>query len=415
MLAPVTSDRSLLYASSLLRSLAIGMLGVLIALHVIAHHWSNGLLFAIVGAGLAGGGLASGLAAFTADHARRAWLSALSALSAAGVVVCAFGPGEGWMLVAAFVGMLNGMGKDRSAQQVIETAILPATASASERTFVIARYTMLQDIGLAVGTLAAGLPALLGDASSADGAAATTAALLIAAALLGIGVVLPWFMTSAIETPRPPVAMRLAPESRRVLVRLCALFSLDSIGGGFITGALVTYFFITQYAQPEWIIGALLFTARCANAVSHLGAAWLAKRIGLVNTMVFTHIPSSLLLVTVGFTGSFWIAAILYLMRESLVEMDVPTRQSYVMAVVRPEERTFVSAVTSLVRLGGWAIGALAAGLAMRHVGLAAPLIACAVMKITYDVLLYASFRHLKPPEELPAPGVTSAPARPGA
>ncbi|MBA3709096.1 MAG: MFS transporter [Planctomycetes bacterium] len=400
------SDRVLLCLSSLLRSLAIGMLGVLIALHFISHHWSDRLLFEVVASGLAGGALASGLAAFVADHGRRRWLSVLSALSAGGVAVCAFAPDESWMLVAAFVGMLNGMGKDRSAQQVIETAILPATATAAERTLVIARYSMLQDIGLAVGTLAAGLPKILAPATGGSG---TGASLMIAAGLLACGVVIPLFLSSAVEIPRPPVAMRLSPASRGVLWRLCGLFSLDSLGGGFITGSLVTFFFIKQFDQSAVVVGSLLFLARCANAVSHLGAAWLAKRIGLVNTMVFTHIPSSLLLVTVGFTGSFWVAAVLYLLRESLVEMDVPTRQSYVMAVVRPEERTFVSAVTSLVRLGGWAVGAAIAGavLALPHVGLAMPLIACAALKITYDILLYWNFRHVKPPEEQVAAQVT--------
>jgi MFS family permease len=127
---------------------------------------------------------------------------------------------------------------------------------------------------------------------------------------------------------------------------------------------------------------------------------WLAQRIGLVNTMVFTHIPSSLLLVTVAFAPNFWVAAVLFLLREGLVEMDVPTRQSDVMAVVRPEERTFASGVTHLVRLGGWAVAPSFAGFLMQYLALGTPLFIGAGMKISYDILLYFSFRGIKPPEE---------------
>jgi predicted MFS family arabinose efflux permease len=136
------------------------------------------------------------------------------------------------------------------------------------------------------------------------------------------------------------------------------------------------------------------------NAVSHWGAAWLARRLGLVATMVYTHIPSSLLLLTVPLAPTFPIAATLFLLREGLVEMDVPTRQSYVMAVVRPEERTFASGVTQLVRTGAWAVAPAFAGAMMEGVSMATPLVAGAAMKIVYDVLLWSAFRRLKPPEE---------------
>ncbi len=144
----------------------------------------------------------------------------------------------------------------------------------------------------------------------------------------------------------------------------------------------------------------LFFAARIANALSHFAAAWLARRIGLVNTMVFTHIPSSFLLLTVPFMPTFPVAAALFLLRESLVEMDVPTRQSYVMAVVRPEERTFASGITHLVRMAGWAVAPAIAGLLMTGTSLAAPLVVGATLKILYDIALWRAFRRLRPPEE---------------
>jgi MFS family permease len=163
---------------------------------------------------------------------------------------------------------------------------------------------------------------------------------------------------------------------------------------------MLSYFFYERFGVSAGSIGLLFAGARAANALSHLGAAWLAKRIGLVNTMVFTHVPSSLLLVTVAFAPSFPVAAALFLLREGLVEMDVPTRQSYVMAVVRPEERTFASGLTHVVRMGAWAVAPAFAGLFMKDVSLLAPLLVGAGMKIGYDVLLYASFKRIRPPEE---------------
>jgi MFS family permease len=167
--------------------------------------------------------------------------------------------------------------------------------------------------------------------------------------------------------------------------------------------SLLAYFFYSRFQTSEVVVGFLFFAARIANAFSHLGAAWLAKRIGLVNTMVFTHIPSSILLMTVPFAPSFPVAAILFLLRESLVEMDVPTRQSYVMAVVRPDERTFASGVTHLVRLGAWSVAPSFAGALMgsgNAMMMGAPIVAGAAMKIGYDVLLYFAFRRHRPPEE---------------
>jgi len=196
------------------------------------------------------------------------------------------------------------------------------------------------------------------------------------------------------------VGSEIRPETKRVLWRLGSLFALDSLGGGFLTATLLSLFFFQRFGVNEALLGPLFFCARVLNALSHLAAAWLARRIGLVATMVFTHIPSSLLLLTVSFAPTFPIAATLFLLREGLVEMDVPTRQSYVMAVVRPEERTFASGVTQLVRTGAWAVAPAFAGVMMEGVSMATPLVAGAATKIAYDLLLWSAFRKLKPPEE---------------
>ncbi len=292
------------------------------------------------------------------------------------------------------------MGRDRGASLVLEQAVLPATATDATRTKTFAWYNVLQDIGHAAGSLTAGLPGVLekagglGELASFRWSIAGYACLALGTAPLALA------LSQAAEAPAAPRQERLSPSSRRMLWRIASLFGLDSLGGGFLTAALLSYFFYERFGVSAGSIGLLFAGARAANALSHLGAAWLAKRIGLVNTMVFTHMPSSFLLVTVAFAPSFPIAATLFLLREGLVEMDVPTRQSYVMAVVRLRERTFASGLTHVVRMAAWAVAPAFAGLFMKRVSLWAPLLVGAGMKVAYDILLYLSFRGIRPPEE---------------
>ena len=158
-------------------------------------------------------------------------------------------------------------------------------------------------------------------------------------------------------------------------------------------------------------MGLVFFVVHILNAGSHLGAAWLARRVGLVNTMVFTHLPSSLFLMAVPLAPSFKWAVLLFLCREALVEMDVPTRQSYVAALVNPTERTFASGITNLARNIFWAVGSASAGLLMQAVSFSAPLLVGGGAKVAYDLLLYKSFRKLEPPEEALRPSTSTNPA----
>ncbi|OGF13244.1 MAG: hypothetical protein A2W00_08470 [Candidatus Eisenbacteria bacterium RBG_16_71_46] len=397
-------DRTLLFAAAFLRAVATALIGVLLGIYLAKLGFDPAAIGVVIAAGLSGAATATLIATLAADRAgRRRFLLALALLGAAGTAAVAVATQPLLLGAAAFFGMLNGMGRDRGAALALEQAMLPATASDAGRTRVIAWSNVLQDAGHALGSLLAVLPEALrrfagvGDVTSFRLAVGVAALLLLVTAALYVG------LSPAIEVHAGRTAAPLSRESRGVLIRICSLFALDGLGGGFLTTALLSYFFFERFGTPAGIIGVLFFGARLANAASHLGAAWLARRIGLVNTMVFTHVPSSLLLVTVAFAPSFPIAAGLFLLREGLVEMDVPTRQSYVMAVVRPAERTFASGVTYLVRLGAWAVAPSFAGILMQGVSLATPLFIGAGMKIAYDVMLYAAFRHRRAPEERPA------------
>lgn len=396
--------RRLLYASAFLRALATGTAGVTVGAFLGRLDAGGAVLGTVVSAGLGGAALAAVLATFLADRVgRRRFLVVTSLLGAAGTVGFALASSPLVLAAAAFVGMVNGMGKDRGAALILEQAVLPSMAPPSERTAIIARYTMMLDLGHAIGALAAGAPAWLASTTSLTGAEPHRATLLACAACGLVAVAIYRGLGETLElgaAPRPT----LSPRSRAIVARISSLFAIDALAGGFLTTAMMSYFFFERFGVSEPVVAGLFFGARMLNAVSHLGAAWLARRIGLVNTMVFTHIPSSLLLVTVAFAPSFPVAAILFLAREGLVEMDVPTRQSYVLAVVEPTERTVVSGLTALVRLAAWAVAPGLAGLLMTGDTMYLPLVIGAGMKIAYDLLLWRAFRHVRPPEEAAPP-----------
>jgi MFS family permease len=395
----VASDRGRLYACAFLRAAATGLVGVGVGLHLAARGLSASEIGAVVSAGLLGNAASLLLVTRFGDRrGRRAMLASLAALSAGGAWLAST-QASGLLLIAgAFLGLLNGMGRDRGASIAVEQSILPATVDDAGRTRVFAWYNVFQDAGHAVGSLLAGLPALqrTGDA----GAAGQPTPLVVAAALFLLTGWLALKLGERVEPTASRTRTRITPETRRLVARISSLFVLDSLGGGFLTTALVSFFFFERFGVGATEIGALFFGARVLNALSHLGAAWLARRFGLVNTMVFTHAPSSLLLVSAAYAPTFPIAAAFFLLREGLVEMDVPTRQSYVVAVVRPEERAFASGVTQLVRMSAWAVAPWVAGLLMDDVSLAAPLVAGAALKLAYDFALYRAFRGIRPPEE---------------
>lgn len=351
----------------------------------------------MVSAGLLGNAVAALVTTLAADRAgRRRFLVAVAVLSAAGAASVLLVTSPSLLAAAAFLGLVNGMGRDRGPGLIVEQAILPATTDDAGRTRVYAWYNVLQDAGHALGSLLAGIPSL---AHAGARGPSAVAPLAIAAALFAGVAIVSASLGRGVEARSLRAPWHATPRTRGLLLRISALFTLDSLGGGFLTTSLLTYFFFERFGAGAGAIAVMFSGARVLNAISHLAAARLARRFGLVNTMVFTHVPSSLLLVTAAFAPTFPIAAGLFLLREGLVEMDVPTRQSYVAAVVLPEERTLAAGVTHLVRMAAWAVAPAFAGLLM-ETRLAAPLVIGAGLKILYDFLLYRAFRGVRPPEE---------------
>ena len=408
---PSNRDFFLISAAGFLRSFGTGLLGVILGIYLSRRGYTSLWIGVVIAVGLAGSSVGTTAVGMTADRlGRRRFLVILSMLTAIGALGLAFSPTSALLLVAAFIGMVNATGTDRSAAYALDQAVIPALVSDSKRTWSLAVYNVLIDGGGSLGALIAGLPLFL---QHRLGLPLLEAYKFIFLGLAGLSIATATvygFLSPGIEMadPHGATARRISQESKPIIVKLTALFSLDAFGGGFLTDALVSYWFFRRFGIAEHDLGIVFFVVHLLNAISHLGAAWLAKHIGLLNTMILTHLPSSLLLMGVPFATSFKGAVILFFCREALVEMDVPTRQSYVAAVVRPNERTIVSSFTNLARNVFWAVGSAAAGLAMQMLSFSAPLLLGGGAKVLYDILLFKSFRALKPPEEIAqSPGRT--------
>lgn len=407
-------DQLIINAAASLRSLGVGSMGVVLGIYLSRVGYSAFQIGAVLAVGLAGSAVATASVGLAADRVgRKRFLLMLSTLNAFGGLALYAQPGLPLLLAMAFVGMLNGTGTERSATFALEQAVIPGLAPDTRRTWNLALYNLVIDGGCSVGALGAALPGSLQNQFGFRLLDGYRVLFLACSTLYFITAVLYSLLTPAVEVDNSSKLENLAkvaPETRRIVGKLTALFSLDSFGGGFLTDALVSYWFFRRFGLSERDLGFVFFAVHVLNALSHLGAAWLARRIGLVNTMVFTHLPSSLFLMAVPFAPSAQWAVVLFFAREALVEMDVPTRQSYVASLVAPSQRSFASAVTNLARNVWWAIGSATAGVLMQVFAFSAPLFVGGSAKIVYDLLLYRSFRALKPPEEARVPPRALAP-----
>jgi nitrate/nitrite transporter NarK len=298
----------------------------------------------------------------------------------------------------ALLGTVNPSAGSVSVFAPLEQAMLTHASPAAARTAVFARYSLVGALAAAAGALAAGGPEAL--AAVGVPLPAALRSMFVPYALLGVACAMAYRMIPHVpEVDRQARHTPLGP-SRGIVVRLAALFSVDSFAGGLAVQSLLALWLFERFGLSLAEAGLFFFWSGTLSAFSFPVAAWLAGRIGLVNTMVFTHIPSSLALIAATLVPMAEVALGLLLLRAALSQMDVPTRTSYVMAVVTPAERTAAASFTAVPRsLAAAASPALAGGLFAAGFQ-ELPLVACGALKILYDLALLAAFRHLKPPEE---------------
>jgi MFS family permease len=399
-----SADSRLILAIAWLRACAIGISGVLFALYLVELHFSVQLIGVAISAGLAGCACGTLVVTYTADRlGRRATLLAQSLLMGAGGLCLSFSSDSILIWLGIFLGMVNSMGRDRGMGVTVEQPMLAGRLEEGARTTRFAWYNVSVDAGHAVGALLGGLPVwirLYRGASSLQSYQWTWIFYSVLCFSFG-GLVL--CLSSSVEPHGvTPTVAPLSKSSRSRVTAFALLSGLDSLGGGFLTNALISYWFFTRFGMNEASLGMLFLCAHLLNSGSYLGAAWLSKRIGLVPTMVFTHLPSSLLLMAIPFVPNLYWAVGLFLVREFLVEMDVPTRQSYLFAIVKVDERTRASGMTNLTRGLAWTMGPLIAGFLMPAWSPSAPLLVGPGIKIIYDLLLWRLFRGIK--DHPPAP-----------
>jgi hypothetical protein len=290
----------------------------------------------------------------------------------------------------------------------VEQAALSQSIADARRTPTFAWYNLVGYVATATGALAAGVVA---QTLQAGGMAPAESYRFIVIGYGVVGAVMAaafWRVGPSVEPPRGAatddgIARRLGlgPRSRGIVARLSALFSIDAFGGGFIPQSLMAYWFHLRFGVEPAVLGAIFFGANLLAAVSSLSASRIAARIGLVNTMVFTHLPSNVLLILVPLMPNLPLAVAVLLLRFSLSQMDVPTRQSYVLSVVEPDERSAAAGVTGVARTTGAALSPIVAAPLTANPSLASvPFFLAGGLKIVYDLLLYRAFRSGRAPDE---------------
>jgi MFS family permease len=298
------------------------------------------------------------------------------------------------LLLIAFVGTLNPSSGDVRLFLPLEHARLAESAPGDARTSLFARYSWLGSLVAAIGALAAGLPDLFVTRAGVSQLDALRG-MFVFYGLIGCAVLLLYRRLPAPHLEERRIATALGP-SRGVVVRLAALFSVDSFAGGLVVNSLLALWLFERFQLSLAAAGAFFFWSGLCSAVSQLAAPKLAKRVGLLNTMVFTHIPASLCLIAAAFVSTLEAALGLLIVRSLLSQMDVPARAAFVMAVVTPEERAAAASFTAAPRSLASALGPSLGGALLAGGWLAAPLVACGALKITYDLALWRAFRRQK-------------------
>lgn len=403
----LSRDGWLLFATSGVRTFAYGFLSVVLGLHLSSQGLGAGAIGAIFTAALAGGAaMTVGLTTLADRVGRRRVLVAGAALMALAGSAFALTNDLALLAAAAIIGTISPSGKEVGPFLSVEQAILPQTTGEDRRTSTFAFYNIVGSLAGALGALAVGLPGLFGLAPPASYRVLVWAYVASAGFLLALFARLSREVEAPVFSPHPWRSLGLH-RSRSVVVRLAGLFAVDSFAGGFVVQGLVAYWFYLRYGVDATTLGAIFFGTNVFAAVSFLAAAPIARRIGLLNSMVFTHLPSNILLLLVPLMPDLGLAVAMLLARHLLSQLDVPTRQSYTMAIVAPDERSAAAGLTSVARNGAAALAPAFAGATLAVPALGLPFIVAGTVKIIYDVTILTVFRNVRPPEEATGGGGT--------
>jgi MFS family permease len=410
-LKTLSRDASVLFISRFTRLFAYGSLSVILVFYLVSLGLTEAKVGLLLTLTLAGDLVISLFLTTRADRfGRRRMLIAGAVLMAAAGVVFASTRNLFFLLVAGTIGVVSPSGNEVGPFLPIEQSALSHVVSERSRTEVFAWYTLAGSVATALGALFAGSAAELLQKVSVPAMESYRTVVMLYAAL-GLVLALLFLRLSSAAEVKPSAeeagfrreASRFlgVHHSRNVVLKLSSLFALDSFAGGFVVQSFAAYWFYLRFGVAPAKLGLIFFWANVFAGVSALLASRLAGRFGLIRTMVFTHLPSNILLILVPLMPNLTLAVLLLLLRFSISQMDVPTRQSYTMAVVRPEERSAAGGITGAARTAGAAISPVFAGFLFSNPLLVnVPFFLAGALKILYDLVLYRQFASLRPPEE---------------
>ena len=404
----LTRDGKLLLAARIMRTFGYGFLSVIIAIYLRLLGFDNIQIGLLLGSALVNSVIFTLFASFYADRiGRRRLLIIYASLMSVSGLIFTITDNYFLLILAAFIGTMNVTGSETGAFLTIEQATLPQTIRNKQMmNTAFALYNMVGTFSMSAGILLSGLPSLLQEQFYGLSQIESIKGLFILYTLLGLFVIIIYIMLSrdieVKQEAKRTIKQTLSPRSKQIVAKLSTLFAVDSFAGGFVIQSAISLWFFTRFGADLAALSYIFSAANVITALSYIAAAKIADRIGLVNTMVFTHLPSNILLILVAFAPSLQLAVILYLIRMTMSQMDVPTRQSYIVAIVSEDERTAASGLTNVSRNIAQTISPSLFGYIFQSsLSLAAPFVLGGVIKIIYDLALYFNFRNIKPKDEL--------------
>ena len=403
----LTKDGKLLISARIVRTFSYGFLSMILAIYLHLIGFDELLIGFILSATLVNSIIFNLFSSFFADRIGRKKVLIIYA-SLMAISGCVFLLTENYfaLIIAAFIGTINVTGSETGAFLSLEQAILPQTVKNIKKgNIVFALYNIIGTLAMAGGILLSSLPQVMQENfgfSTID----SFKPLFLIYILAGITVTLIYFFFSKeIEVKKTldskTFSSNLSPKSKQIVLKMSSLFALDSFAGGFVIQSIVAFWFFTKFGVDLTTLSIIFSVAGVLTAISFFFAAKIADKIGLINTMVFTHIPSNIILILVAIAPTFHIALVLYLARMSLSQMDVPTRQAYIVVVVEENERTAAAGITNTSRNIAQSISPSITGAIIHSLWFSAPFVIGGLLKIIYDVGIYANFRKIKPSHEI--------------
>jgi len=403
----ISRDGKLLLCARIVRTFSYGFLSIILAIYLKLNGFNEVLIGIVLTATLVNSVIFNLISSAYADKiGRKKILTIYAILMVLSAVIFFLTNNYVALIIAALIGTINVTGSEVGAFLSLEQAILPQTVKdIKKRNSIFAIYNMVGTFAMAGGVLVSGLPNFLVQHYGLAQINAIKTLFIFYAVLAlvvtGIYLALSKKIEIQVQDGQRVPQKSISPKTRGIITKMSSLFAVDSFAGGFVIQSIVAFWFYSKFGADLSVLSYIFSVAGVLTALSFLVATKIASKIGLINTMVFTHIPSNILLILLAFAPNFSVAILLYLARMGLSQMDVPTRQSYIVSIVNENERVAAASITNTSRNVAQAVSPSLAGAVIQVLSLSTPFVIGGILKIAYDIGMFANFRKIKPPEEI--------------